>query len=142
MRKVIWIPCLLLLFGHMAGCSYKVQLIDFDKGETLQGGFNTCTRAVWVFMPDGSRLSGKYVEIRDDKISFGSGTGSVFAGASFGAFSTFGSSFSLGSTSIGYAILKHPDSKLMMEVLVKANWDNTGMGEARTNDGRHYKVIF
>ncbi len=48
----------------------------------------------------------------------------------------------MATQSLGYAILRNPSTKIMMEVLVTANLDNSGMGEARTNDGRSYKVIF
>jgi hypothetical protein len=141
MRETMkYLTCLMVLF--IAGCAYNVELISFDTGETLHGGFNVATREVWVNMADGTRLSGKYVELRNDSITFGITTGTAFAGTTFGSFSSFGTGYSLGSTSIGYAILRNPNTKLMMEVLVRANLDNTGMGEARTNDGRTYKVIF
>jgi hypothetical protein len=132
----------LLFFISLTDCTYNVKVINFESSQTLHGGFNTFNRAVWVTMEDGTKLSKKYVEIRDDKLTFGNTFGSVFTGTTFGSFSTFGSSYSLSSTSIGYAILSNPNTKLMMEVLVKANFDNTGYGEARTNDGRLYKVIF
>ncbi len=125
-----------------SGCAYNVELISFETGETLRGGFNVSSHEVWVNMADGTRLSGKYVELRNDSISFGTTSSTAFAGRTFGSFSSFGTAYSIGSTSIGYAILRNPGTKLMMEVLVRANLDNTGMGEARTNDGRTYKVIF
>jgi len=131
----------LLLATTILGCSYNIQLKDFHKGETLYGNFTKLTHEVWIVMPDGIKLSGKYVEIRDDRISFGLYNESVFSGTSFGTFSASGSSSSLASKSIGYAILRSPDTKLMMEVLFEVNL-TTGMGEARTNDDRNYKIIY
>ncbi|MEW6221407.1 MAG: hypothetical protein AB1634_17990 [Thermodesulfobacteriota bacterium] len=141
MREIVKYSAFMLVL-LITGCAYNVELISFETGETLHGGFNVATHEVWVNMADGTRLSGKYVELRNDSISFGTTTGTAFAGTTFGSFSSFGTGYSIGSTSIGYAILRSPGTKLMMEVLVRANLDNTGMGEARTNDGRTYKVIF
>lgn len=125
-----------------AGCTYNVKLIDFDAGTTLQGGFNTSNRQVWANLWDGTKLTGKYVELRDDRINFSAVSGSAFAGTTFGSFSSYGTGYSMGSSSIGYAILTNPGSPVMMEILVRANLDNTGMGEARTNSGKRFKVIF
>lgn len=142
MEKQTKFAATLLVVFLVVGCAYNVELINFESGETLHGGFNVATHEVWVDMANGTKLTGKYVELRNDSITFGSSTGSVFSGTTFGSFSNFGTSYSIGGTSIGYAILRNPNTKLMMEVLVRTNLDNTGMGEARTNDGRLYKVIF
>jgi len=136
MKRLVKGVATFLMVLLAVGCAYNVELINFETGEILHGGFNVATHEVWVNMADGTRLTGKYVEMRNDSISFGTSFGSVFAGTTFGSFSSFGTGYSLGSTSIGYAILRNPNTKLMMEILVRANLDNTGMGEARTNDGR------
>jgi len=153
--KILVLPLIIFL----SACDYDVELIDFESGETLKGGFNINSRLTWVELKDGTRLEGKYVEIRNnDSFSFGnstgtltgSTTGSIFSGSKFGTFNslstsslnTFSTSTTIGNTSIGYAILRNPDTKVMMEVVVIANLDNSGMGEARTNDGKTYKVMF
>ena len=136
----------LLVATTILGCShYNIQLADLYSGKTLKGRFDISTHEVNVSMPDGIKLNGKYVEIKDDGFVFGlDPTKSVFSGTSFGTFSTSESSPSLEGKSICYSILSSPDTKLMMEVLIRCKkpFNRTFIGEARTNDGSNYHVIF
>ena len=81
-----------------------------------------------------------------DSISFGNTFGS-FSGTQMGNMSgsTFGMNTNLGGTGTAYAILTSttPGSQLLMEVTVLfAVLGHHGWGEARTNDGRVFKVTF
>lgn len=136
---IVSILSMILVLG---GCTYPVELTNFDTGETLEGGFNTSSREVWVLMPDGTKLTGKYSSVSGDSVGFSFGSATAFG--SSGTATATGSSWGMGFSDnyTGYALLKSADSNLMMEVIVKAGMDNHGWGEARTNDGRTYKVTF
>ena len=131
----------LIFISFLIGCTHHVELTNFQTGEELYGAFNDTTRETWVEI-DGIRLTGKYASVSGDTVGFS--FGSALASGSSGVISATGSSMGWGMSNAhtGYVLLKNPDSKLMMEVIVNAGWDNHGWGEARTNDGRTYKVVF
>lgn len=119
----------------LIGCAHPVTLTNFNTGETLNGEFNTGTREITVTLRNGELLSGKYSAASNSSVTFGT----VFAGS--GGFAG-GTAINSGGASQAYAILKSQSSSLMMEVIVTYGTNNNGFGEARTNDGRVYKVQF
>ena len=152
MKKLLLLAGSALLF---TGCTMtrEATFANFETGEVLTGVFKdspatdgTCE----ITMPDGEVLKGKYSGVREhDTLSFGSAfataTATGPAGTAFGSASAFGSSRSVGGKGRAYALLTStkPGSKLMMEVIaVYSVLGGHGWGEARTNDGRAYKVQF
>ena len=118
---------IIVLIFIIASCSHtrNFSLVEFENGEMLQGTFNSSTQEAIVVMLDGQILKGKYTRVKN---------------ATF----TFAKSFYAYSTSMSgnaYALLKSESSKLMMEIIVIYQ-KHHGFGEARTNDGRIYKVQF
>jgi hypothetical protein len=119
MKWILFIfPCLLL-----CGCITKkpLELTNFDTGEVLHGmGYRS--GKIEVTMPDGELLVGKWTSIRNESARMGGGQG------------------------YAYAILKStkPGSKLIMEFSAQFDALNGtgGFGEAKTNDGRKWKVTF
>lgn len=151
------IPIALVLVAALllcAGCiTRSATLVEFSTGEVIRASFSDSPSTggtVQVKMPDGEVLSGRYSAVRGtDHVSFSSSTmfGTVGSGAS--STSVSGTGFSTGRTVGGqgraYALLTSdtPGSTLVMEVIVTYGvLDGRGFGEARTNDGRHYKVQF
>lgn len=138
--------CLLAAL-FLTACAHSLQLVEFETGQVLNGEYNELNRTVTVTMPDGEVLTGKYSALTNAAVTFGSafGSGTAFSGntsaTAFG--SSFGYGISAGGQSSAYALLKSEKSNLMMEILVKySEWSGHGFGEARTNDGRRYKVQF
>jgi hypothetical protein len=119
----------------LIGCAHPVTLTNFNTGESLNGEFNTGTREITVTMRNGEVLTGKYSAASNSSVTFGT----VFAGS--GGFAG-GTAINSGGASQAYAILKSQSSSLMMELIVTYGSNNNGFGEARTNDGRVYKVQF
>jgi hypothetical protein len=131
------LSCLLLL-AFLSGCVvHDIHFIHFDTGEVLTGEFQEITRDISVTMPNGELLSGKYSAVSNDSFMFGTSFGRV------GRTPVFGTStgVSTGGASSAYALLKSEKSKLMMELIVSYSGTH-GYGEARTNDGREYRVQF
>jgi len=129
-------PVLLALFTLvLIGCVHPVTLTNFNTGETLNGEFNTGSREITVTLRNGEVLSGKYSAASNTSVTFGT----VFAGG--GGFAG-GTAINSGGASQAYAILKSQSSSLMMEIIVTYGSNKNGFGEARTNDGRVYKVQF
>lgn len=145
--KQIWILALAIL---LTGCvTRKVQLSNFETGEVLIGKFTDSPGTngkARVTMPDGEVLEGTYSAIRgSESVAFGSAFSTVSNGAQIGTALTYGSSYSTGGSGKAYAILKStkPGSRLMMEIIASYGvLSGHGFGEARTNDGRAYKITF
>jgi hypothetical protein len=136
--KKIGVIFLIFLF---LGCVHRIELIDFNSGNVLVGHYNEGNRKVAVSMPDGEMLIGKYSNISNASVGFGTAWG--FSGANTAT--AFGTGISTGGQSMAYALLKSkkPKSKLMMEIIVSySDWTGHGYGEAITNDGKKYKVQF
>ena len=139
------ISILTVLF--LGGCVHKAQLIDFKTGTTLDAKFNEADRMVTVIMPNGEILRGKFSAVSNARFSIGNtfGSASVYSGTSsataYGGLTSY--AVTSGGASTGYALLRSSTSKLVMEVIVQySDWNGHGFGEARTNDGRHFKVQF
>ncbi|MDI6775666.1 MAG: hypothetical protein QMD03_00250 [Syntrophales bacterium] len=130
---------LIVLSFIIAGCVHKIEITHFQTGQVLQGNYNELNRIVTVVMPDGEVLKGKYSAVSNASFSFGTAT--AFSGAATAT--GFGYGISSGGKSQAYALLKSKTSTLMMEIIVAySEWTGHGFGEARTNDGRSYKVQF
>jgi len=112
---------------------------DFEKGDVLIGTYNTWTKNISLVMPDNEELTGKYIALSNAAFTFGTGT--AYSGSKTTTAS--GYSISSGGSSQVYALLKSTKSKLMIEVIAQySSWTGNGFGEARTNDGRVFKVQF
>ncbi|MGD9365695.1 MAG: hypothetical protein PVH87_08380 [Desulfobacteraceae bacterium] len=130
---------LIMLSFLIAGCVHKIEITHFQTGQVLQGNYNELNRMVTVVMPDGEILKGKYSAVSNASFSFGTATAYSGAATATG----FGYGVSSGGISQAYALLKSETSSLMMEMIVSySEWTGHGFGEARTNDGRSYKVQF
>ena len=126
--------CLALPF--LWGCATPMRFVEFTTADTLSGTFDRGKGEIRVVMPDGEVLSGSY---------------RITSGARFTIGTRLGGHYGIGVTpriSIPskkkiYALIGKPRSNLLMEVILEYNrWSRKGYGEAITNDGREYKVIF
>lgn len=131
----------------LSGCSHKMTYVDFSSGEVFSGHYIGMSKDVEVKMPSGEVLKGKYSNVHNGSFAFGNsfttGTATTGTTTAFGSANTFGSAYSVGGAGKAYALLRSETSALMMELLVDySTWDGSGFGEARTNDGRRYRVQF
>lgn len=150
---------LLLTILAFVGCTKTVNFVQFDTGQIIQGEYQRASRIITVTMPDGQILSGPVSRVSNATFTFSNAfasgstvaTGSAFGGGQAytgtATASSFGSGFGYGITgggrAQGYAIMKSQTSTLMMELIaVYSEWTGEGFGEARTNDGRVFKVQF
>lgn len=120
------------------GCAKQLNFADFEKGESFIGNANTLTKEIIVTLPTGETLSGEGTHVSNANFSFGAAN--AYSGTLQAT--TIGYNISSFGSNQGYAILKSHTSKLMMEIIVTYGIDGHGFGEARTNDGRKYKVSF
>ncbi|MDD3344385.1 MAG: hypothetical protein PHR87_12520 [Sulfurospirillaceae bacterium] len=144
MKLILTTLSIMLIF---TGCSHKMTYVDFSSGEVLMGHYVEMSKDVEVKMPNGEVLKGKYSNVHNSSFAFGNsfttGTATVGTTTAFGSANTFGNSISVGGAGKAYALLRSETSTLMMELLVDYSvWDGSGFGEARTNDGRRYRVQF
>lgn len=144
MKFIVTILSILFL---LSGCSHKMTYVDFSSGEVLVGHYVEMSKDVEVMMPNKEVLKGKYSNVHNSSFAFGNsfttGTATTGSTTAFGSANTFGNSFSVCGAGKAYALLRSETSTLMMELLVDYSvWDGSGFGEARTNDGRRYKVQF
>jgi small nuclear ribonucleoprotein (snRNP)-like protein len=145
MRKVVFWVMALLIFG---GCASKhdVILVGFNSEEILKSVFDETTETVTVIMPDGEVLNGKYNSLDNEEAvyfsnAFGYSSGSrYYRGGSFGS---VGIGLNFGYKSTKYALLTSQTSPLKMEILITIkSWSKNGFGEAKTNNGKIYKIQF
>ena len=130
---------LFLVIFVLCACTHPMTLTDFESGEILQGSYNEANRSVTVTMPDGEVLTGKYSAISNATATFGN----AFAVSGGASASVFGTGITTGGAANAYSLVMSQSSKLAMEILVTySEWNGQGFGEARTNDGRIYKVQF
>ncbi|MFV0481185.1 MAG: hypothetical protein ACK5LP_04300 [Campylobacteraceae bacterium] len=145
MKKLILILGLAFLF---VGCSskYDLTLTGFNSNEVLVGVLDESTEMVTVTMPNGEVLSGKYNSYGSGDVSttvstgFGHSSGGRYS--SGGNFGGIGLGFNFGGGDFTkYALLTNENSTLKMDVIVTKN-SGKGFGEAKTNDGREYRIQF
>ena len=131
----------------LGGCVQKMQVVDFKTGTSLDAQFDKGSRQVTVVMPNNEVLTGKYSAVSNATFSFGHAYGRATAYSGAYSSAAYGSSsyrsITSGGVSNAYALLRSNRSKLMMEMVVQySDFNGHGYGEARTNDGRRYKVQF
>ncbi|MDR3177775.1 MAG: hypothetical protein LBT96_02205 [Campylobacteraceae bacterium] len=136
----------LIIFLFFSGCASKhdVMLIGFNSEEILKSVFDEKTESVSVTMPNGEILSGKYSSLdSEEAVSFSNTFGYSSGYRRSGSFGGIGIGLNFGYESTKYALLTSQTSPLKMEILVTVrSWSKNGFGEAKTNDGRVYKIQF
>jgi hypothetical protein len=145
MKHILLFAALLFL---LAGCTLKhdIALVGFNTDGILQGIFDENDQVVTVTMEDGEILKGKYSSFDDDgAVTFGNTIGYSSGGRyrNSGSFGGIGMGINFSSESRKYALLTSETSPLKMEIVIMLrSWTKNGMGEAKTNDGRIYKIQF
>jgi hypothetical protein len=145
MKKALIFIAIALLLG---GCVSKhdISLVGFNSEEVLKGVFDESNNTVTVVMPDGETLSGGYSSLDGDEPVYLSNTFGYSSGGRYrrgGAFGGVGLGLNFGYESVKYALLTSQTSTLKMEILMTIrSWSKNGFGEAKTNDGRVYKIQF
>lgn len=130
---------MVLFLVFFVGCAHKITFTNFQSGEILNGEYNTVDKSIKVAMPNGEILIGKYSAVSGSSMIIGNS----FATSGGATATGFGTGVAVGGNSRAYAILSSQTSPLMMELLVSySEWTGNGFGEAKTNDGRIYKVQF
>ncbi len=141
MKKIILLLAVTFL---LCGCN-TLTLTNFDTGETLKGTAHRMSRNIWVTMPDGEVLKGKFAAVSNSSMAVGFGSATAFGGGTSATAFGNSTSYAVGGSGAVYALLKStkPGSKLMMEITANFNPMNShGFGQARTNDGRTYRIMF
>lgn len=141
MKKIITIACGAAL---LCGC-HTVNLTSFDTSETIKVHSHIFSRNIWAEMPDGEILKGKFATITDESIGFGTDSAVAFAGGTSATVAGNTASYNSGNRGTVYALLKStkPGSKLVLEITGTFNPVNRqGVGQAKTNDGRTYRIVF
>jgi hypothetical protein len=144
----------LLLAALAIGCANAnfsapryATLVNIKTGERCQGGFSLATRQAWVVLPEGTRLEGRL---------FGTTNAQVASSFASGSSQTFGPGFTLNSSGFGsgttvvrptrgegWALLQSADGKKLMQIhIISDGHVTSGFGEAVTNDGRKFSVMF
>jgi uncharacterized protein YceK len=130
MRSFILLVLSMALLSGCAAIPRKTMLTEMKTGEVCHGGFNLVTRAGWVVLPDGTKLTGKIFGVTDAQRT----THSFSGGRT-------GSSFTQATRGEGWCLLKSADGTQIMEIRVISNGMVTaGYGEATMNDGRSFRV--
>ena len=128
----------------LCGC-HTVTLTSFNNGETILVHSHWMSRNIWAEMPDGEILKGKFATVTDESVGFTAGSATAFGGGTSATVVGNSTSYNSGGKGTVYALLKStkPGSKLTLEITGTFNPVNRqGFGQARTNDGRTYKVVF
>jgi hypothetical protein len=131
----------------LCGCVMErpLDFANFQTGDTLHGTAYRSGRKIEVTMPDGEVLVGKWSSIRNQSVSMGFGSATAVGGGTTATAFGNNESYTTGGPGNVFAMLKSttPGSKLMMEF--SATFDSLsghGYGQARTNDGKDWKVTF
>tara|TARA_Y100000588_G_scaffold53289_1_gene50224 strand:- start:160 stop:648 length:489 start_codon:yes stop_codon:yes gene_type:complete len=160
MKKILFI---LIISSTLSSCTVTktAMLVNTESGERVTATFvdsNATGGTCEATMPDGEILTGRYAGIREtDVVSFGSASGNINANTDYTSrgenilnsktnanYSATGATRTVGGQGKAHAILysTKPGSKLIMEIIVIYNvLGGGGYGDAKTNDGRTYKVI-
>lgn len=124
------------------GCtnSRHAEGYEWASGKKIDVFLNTGQKTIRLYLDDGELIEGSYTY--DSNAQFSFGTGVVFGGGGIagGVFPSLGID---GKTKI-YSMLRSKNKPaLMIEIVADYNrFDGTGQGEARTNDGRSFKLVF
>jgi len=141
---------LLLLIISISACATReATFVEFTSGEVLKGKFadNGDTNGkIKVVMPNGETLKGRYLDIPNHvKIAFTRATTKESANRPPKTSPSFSSEQTGDNQRTVYALLTstRSDSKTVMEIIATYRLlDGGGVGEARTNDGRNYNILF
>ena len=164
MKNKVYILSLVLSTLILSSCSITktATLINLENGERIIATFkdsNATGGSCEATMLNGEKLIGRYVGIRGtDAVSFGMTSGNISANTDYsynsqnvlnsktsGNYSETGATRTVGGQGKAYALLysTNPNSKLTLEIIAIYNvLGGGGFGDARTNDGRKYKIIF
>ena len=129
---------MILISFCLCGCSTTMQLMEFKSGEIAEAFIDANKGEIRVYMPDGEILKGPYSTMTNPRFSIGAGLGGHWGGGVY-------PSVSLDPGSKLYALLSSQDaaSSLVMEIIAdQSKFSGKGRGEARTNDGRVFKIVF
>jgi hypothetical protein len=116
------------------GCTYDIKFINLSDGKTIIGQYNKADKSVTMTLPSGEFMKGEYVALTNASI----GVGSLFYGANVANMM----SVSAGGTSNGYALLTDEKGTVMEIIFSYSEWSGHGFGNAKTNKGHEYKVMF
>ena len=130
MKRLLFAVALIFLIS----CTHQIKFVHFDNGTTINGTYNTLIKSVKVTLPSGDILEGQYVPLENVSI----GMGSLFYGSSMLSSWSMGA----GGSANGYALLTDGKGIVMEIIFQYSQWTGHGFGEARTNKGAVYKVIF
>ncbi len=143
MKKILKVFFLTVFLFLFTGCGPKhLDVVDFEKGITLQGEYDDIENIATVILPSGEVLSGKLSTLKQgsNSYSYDYGKGKDSTGTKNKS-NNYGYTSSTSTTTEAFGILRSNRSNLIMEM--KLNYENlsgNGFGEAKTNDGKIYKV--
>lgn len=133
--RIFIMACLFICF-IFAGCTHRLKLTELDTGKTLKGVYDTTHKTITVTMPDGEVLSGKSHPASKNQYP---GVHTPATAPKTG----FGSGVPSGIKADDYAVLESEKTKLVMEVfLYFDSFSEKGLGFARTNDNKRYKISY
>jgi hypothetical protein len=142
MKKTFLLPLALCLL--LCGCR-TVTLTSFDTGEQVRVRAHSIGHKIWAHMPDGEVLEGHFASVTSGSVGFSFGSATAYGGGQTATAFGNGTSYNIGGSGEVYALLKStkPGSQLMLEMIATFSpLNGTGFGQARTNDGRTYKLVF
>src|SRR6266496_531711 len=73
-KLALTILCIIGVVAAACGCAAiprKTTLTEVSSGDVCYGGFNLVTRAGWVVLPEGTKLTGKIVGVTDQQSTRG-----------------------------------------------------------------------
>lgn len=142
MRRLQSLVTIILSLFLLVSCAKSFQLIRFSDGLTIEGAANLVSKTLTLTMPDGEVMEGRYAAVSDATFSTGFATGTFTAGRAVGTATSTAYGFSAGGHGNGYALLKGNRGRVMECVFQFNPMNNHGFGEARTNKGEAFKMIF
>lgn len=143
MKKIFKISFLTMFLFLLVGCApMQLDIVDFNSGASLQGQYDDIENVATVMMPSGEVLSGKLSTLRQGSDSYSNDFGtSKDSSGKKAKTNNFGHTSTTSRTTEAFGILRSNRSNLIMEM--KLNYENlsgNGFGEAKTNDGKTYKI--
>lgn len=123
----------------LSGCLKEMQFVEFKSGDSAQGVWDSGKGEVRVYLEDGEVLTGKYTKISNARFTIGAGIGRYGRRTGYGVYPSVG----VRGTGNFYSLLHSAKTGLVLEIVADYNiLSRSGHGEARSNDGRVYKVVF
>lgn len=133
------LPCFILLISLcLYGCSTTMRLMEFKSGEVAEAFVDSNKGEIRVYMPDGEILIGPYNTLTNPRFRIGAGLGGHGGGRVYPTVR-----FDTGSKLYALLSSEKASSSLVMEIIAdQSTLSRKGRGEARTNDGRVFKIVF